>query len=137
MPGAPPPRARCLFFLIVFPSLYSLLNELTIILSNISLLRIPSIAGDPSLLLESGLDCAAREIAASQSDQLCLAMGLLDSPRKRAENTLLLACHSRAAIPNMLANFFEHYCTGDLAGFFPAPFNGDKGTVARARSRPR
>jgi pyruvate/oxaloacetate carboxyltransferase len=77
----------------------------------------------PIELLRPGLARAKRELAAFEEEHL---LGLMDSPRKAAENAVLWACFARSAVPNMLQNFFLHYYTGDHAGFFPKLFEGDK-----------
>lgn len=74
-------------------------------------------------LLPLSLPTAAAEIEAFESSQL---LGLLDTPRKKEENTTLWACFSRAAIPHMLRNFFANYYTRDITGYFPPLFKGDK-----------
>jgi pyruvate/oxaloacetate carboxyltransferase len=74
-------------------------------------------------LLENSMEKARVELEAFEQ-QHCL--GLLDTPQKRSENTLLWACFSKAAIPNLIENFFLNYYTGDIAGFFPKLFKGDK-----------
>ena len=76
-----------------------------------------------SLLLPDSLEQSRKELTAFE-EQHCL--GLMDSPEKAEENTLLWACFNKAAIPNLLQNFFLASQTGDLNGFFPKLFKGDK-----------
>jgi hypothetical protein len=82
-----------------------------------------AITCSPSLLLEPRLQQAEKELEAFEEEH-CL--GLLDTPSKRAENTLLWACFSKTAVPNMLQDFFVAYYTGDMEGHFPPLFKGDK-----------
>lgn len=76
-----------------------------------------------SLLLTESLAQSRLELAAFDN-QHCL--GLMDTPEKAEENTLLWSCFNKAAIPNLLQNFFLASQTGDANGFFPKLFKGDK-----------
>jgi len=82
-----------------------------------------AITCSPSLLLRPGLPAASSAIREFDDEHL---LGLLDSPRKVDENTLLWACYSRAPVPAMLTNFFKHYYTGQMDAF-PTLYKGHRG----------
>lgn len=93
----------------------------------------------PSLLFAPSMATSEAELRAFDAEH---TLGLLDTPLKAAENTVLWACFSRAGVPNLLQHFLQHFYTADIQGFFPSLFKGDKhaathkaGTLPKAIAR--
>jgi pyruvate/oxaloacetate carboxyltransferase/biotin carboxyl carrier protein len=65
-------------------------------------------------LLPAGLPAALREVEALEREH---GLDLTSNPVDRDENVLLYAAYSKAAIPNLILNFFKNYKTNP--GYWP------------------